>query len=428
MRAGVLEKKLSYLFREQCAESGFSENPGSTAKHNGLFSKALTVGTISLIAIIIIALVFWGGYTRKITAKGVLSTRQHTAHATSPASGIVEEVLILEGDSVKSGQYLFKISKESFSSAGSTFSLTFGQINEQIRLAQFKKKAIEFRHSQEILENELKATELSNQIKTIEPEIAAQQRLVDNTREALEKFTLLALEGATSSSARDDVKNDYLNSVVELQKTRQKHNLIAFELKGLPVKIKAMQSAHNISIIELDNDLLLLRRELLNNETSKTAYIVAPTSGTISAINTSIGQNVVASTVLASVSPEDNELQANLYVPPEGIGLIDIGQVANIRISAYPFQKFGMIRGKVSSISQTSYKSSDILMQATEAVDTNKTYYKVIVTIDKQHIEAEGISRALKPGLMVEADLLMDSRRLYEWLLSPIYSFTRKQF
>ena len=62
-----------------------------------------------------------------------------------------------------------------------------------------------------------------------------------------------------------------------------------------------------------------------------------------------------------------------------------------------------------------------------EILDNNRTYYKTIIKLNNQHIGVNGEHRDLKPGLVVEVDVVLDSRRIYEWLLDPIYSFTKKQ-
>lgn len=417
---------MEFLFRKQCAESSFSPMLGHTATHNNPMSKVIAFSTFTLVTTTFLILIFFGSYTRKITAKGVLSTQQHTAHTTSPANGIVEEMLVSEGDSVTDGQHLFRISKEIFSATGSNFVITEKTIKEQIRHAKNRRTATLFKNSQEALEIGQKRKELSTLIKITKSEIVLLRELVSSKRDNLRKFDILTEDGAASLSARGDAKNDYLNSSIELSKTNQRLQQLTIELEGLPAKRKSLMSNHEISISQIDNELLLLERELLNNESSKAIYVTSPLSGTISAINTSVGQSVALGAVLASVYPAKNDLQAHLYVPPEGIGFVETAQIASLRISAYPFQKFGMIKGSVSSVSQTPYNTINIPIQATEVVDTNKAYYKVTVTIDKQQIIADGTARMLKSGLVVEADLLMERRKLYEWLLAPIYSFTKK--
>jgi len=49
---------------------------------------------------------------------------------------------------------------------------------------------------------------------------------------------------------------------------------------------------------------------------------------------------------------------------------------------------------------------------------------RVTVTLDSPSIEVYGQSQALKAGMLLEADIIQDRRRLYEWALEPLYSVT----
>jgi len=49
-------------------------------------------------------------------------------------------------------------------------------------------------------------------------------------------------------------------------------------------------------------------------------------------------------------------------------------------------------------------------------------YYRVLVALDAQTVMAYGKPESLRPGMALEADILSERRRLYEWLLEPLYS------
>jgi membrane fusion protein len=51
--------------------------------------------------------------------------------------------------------------------------------------------------------------------------------------------------------------------------------------------------------------------------------------------------------------------------------------------------------------------------------------YRIIVAVDAQAIETQGQRWALAPGMRVEADLLLEQRRLYEWLIEPLQALRR---
>lgn len=417
---------IQFLFREQCTNNLLSDILGKTASHNTPHNRLAINIVCAVVAITFLTLAVFGTYTRKITTKGILSTGQRTAHATATLNGVIEGILVRENESVLVGQPLIKISKESISDKGSTYTLTSEEIEEQIRLVNMKNNTTKAKHSQEALELIQKEKELSKQIIALQSEIALQRKLVRNRQESLHKYELLSSDGAASLISRDDAQNEYLETAITLHQSNQKLEQLKFDLESIPLKSKVMKHTQEIAISELTNELLTLRRELISNEGSKITYIASPISGSISAINGAVGQSVSPGAILASIHPSDSRLEAELYVPPEGIGFIEKTQQANIRISAFPFQKFGVIRGKVTNVSYTPYKSSEMPIQTTEITDPNKTYYKVNVAIEKQYITANGGKKALKPGLVVEADLLLEERKLYEWLFAPLYSFTKK--
>jgi membrane fusion protein len=49
-------------------------------------------------------------------------------------------------------------------------------------------------------------------------------------------------------------------------------------------------------------------------------------------------------------------------------------------------------------------------------------YYRVVVALDLQSVMAYGKAEPLKPGMLLEADILGERRRLIEWVFEPLYS------
>jgi membrane fusion protein len=57
---------------------------------------------------------------------------------------------------------------------------------------------------------------------------------------------------------------------------------------------------------------------------------------------------------------------------------------------------------------------------------TAQSVYEVVVALHAQTVVAYGEQRQLRAGTEVEADVLLETRRLYEWVLEPLYSLTGK--
>ncbi|MCU4363348.1 hypothetical protein KTH19_18825, partial [Acinetobacter sp. WU_MDCI_Abxc22] len=56
----------------------------------------------------------------------------------------------------------------------------------------------------------------------------------------------------------------------------------------------------------------------------------------------------------------------------------------------------------------------------------NQAIYLVKVAIDQQSIKAYGIKHPLKVGMVFEADIMQENRKLYEWVLEPLFSISGK--
>ena len=101
-----------------------------------------------------------------------------------------------------------------------------------------------------------------------------------------------------------------------------------------------------------------------------------------------------------------------------------------LRYQAYPYQKFGHARGKVLSVAKTALPSNEISALGNIGGNGNgqnsEPLYRINVSLDSQTITAYGQPQALQAGMLLDADVLQDTRHLYEWVLEPLLSLTGK--
>ncbi len=130
-----------------------------------------------------------------------------------------------------------------------------------------------------------------------------------------------------------------------------------------------------------------------------------------------------------SIVPADSTLQAELYAPSKTIGFIRTGDAVMLRYRAYPYQKFGQHQGQVRSISRTTLSAAD-LANMTGSIPglgiDGEQIYRIRVDIENQSVRAYGEYRPLQTGMLIEADILQETRHLYEWVLEPLYTLTGK--
>jgi membrane fusion protein len=135
------------------------------------------------------------------------------------------------------------------------------------------------------------------------------------------------------------------------------------------------------------------------------------------------GQAVAPQQSLMTVLPDGASLRGELWVPSRAIGFVRTGQPVVIRYRAYPYQKFGQHVGRIDTVSRSALLPEEANRMA--GGHFTEPQYRVEVVLDSQHVEAYEKNEALKPGMALDADIVMDRRRLIEWVLEPLYGLKR---
>jgi membrane fusion protein len=168
----------------------------------------------------------------------------------------------------------------------------------------------------------------------------------------------------------------------------------------------------------LRNDLAATEQRIADVK-GRGAYVIrAPRDGIVSTLQATVGQNADPQRLQLEIVPQDRTLQAELFVPARAIGFVEIGQPVRILYDAFPYQQFGSYRGNVVKVSQTILTSAD----AAGPVKLNEPAYRVTAALERSDINAYGKKVPLQPDMLLKADLILESRSLMSWLMSPLRS------
>lgn len=141
-----------------------------------------------------------------------------------------------------------------------------------------------------------------------------------------------------------------------------------------------------------------------------------------------VGQVAEPSRPMLAIIPEQSVLEAQLYVPSQAIGFVREGQTVLLRYQAFPYQKFGQAKGVVSSVARTAISPAELVaygLTLTPRLQTsNEPVYRVHVRLSQQTVLAYGQQQPLQAGMVLDADILQERRRLYEWVLEPLYTIS----
>jgi membrane fusion protein len=172
-------------------------------------------------------------------------------------------------------------------------------------------------------------------------------------------------------------------------------------------------------------DLAALEQEQVETEARGALAVSAPVTGVIATQLVKPGQAVQAGQPLLSLLPGNGTLEAELLVPSRAIGFIEPGDKVLLRYQAYPYQKFGHHLGTVARISRSALSNGELGALIGNA-QQGEPFYRITVALARQNVTAYGKAEPLKPGMLLEADVLGEKRRLIEWVFEPLYSLRGK--
>jgi membrane fusion protein len=99
------------------------------------------------------------------------------------------------------------------------------------------------------------------------------------------------------------------------------------------------------------------------------------------------------------------------------------GQDVEISLQAFPYQRFGTIRGTIRTVSSTVISPAEVGFQG---LRVDEPVFRIRVTLSRETIMAYGRAIPLQPGMLASAEIIFDRRSLLRWLFDPIYAVGRR--
>jgi membrane fusion protein len=414
---------MSDLFREEVVFSRRQKWLGDILLVRPVSLRLLTLMAVAITASIA-AFLFFVDYTRKERVTGQLALNKGLIKVYAQVSGIVVRRLVEEGERVATGQTLYLVSVERNTLINGD---TQAEILRQIRARKLKLGS-ELRQQAQILrveERQLvqKIADLEAERAQIRREILTQDRKLRVATDIVARFRELVQDNFVSQMQLDEKEQDLLEQQGKLENlkraeisTQRELNFLAMDLANLPFK------ASN-TLLAIERNIAGVEQEILDTEAKREMSVVALQGGTVTAVVAEVGQTVTPAQPMVGILPEDAALEATLYVPSRAVGFVEVGQKVLMRYQAYPYQKFGQYPGTVREIAKTALKAEEL---KTVAGKPDETYYRMLVALDAPYVMAYGKRVPLQDGMDLEVDILIDTRKLYEWVLEPVYSVTGK--
>lgn len=389
-----------------------------------------------LLAGALVLLVAQGSYTRRATVGGQLVPLQGVMRIVAPQGATVIEQRVREGQPVRRGEVLYVLGTDR--PAGAEPAVT-GQAGYQAQIsgsiAQRRELLeAERRRTVESLEADIGA--LQRRVATMGAEraqIAQQQdeqrRRIALADESRQRQRLLFDQGLVTREAWQERERDLSDQRQRLQGLVRDALALAREQAQVEQQLDQARAARQTREQSIERELALLGEQLADAEARRRIVITAPQDGRATLLQGAPGTTVDAVRPLLVLVPDDATLQAVLYAPSRTVGFVRPGTPVWLRHEAFPYQKFGHQRGEVVAVSTYPAGVDDQLGLAAFAPEPaggagGEPLYAITVKLATQ-VFPPGAAAPLRPGLRVQADLMMEQRRLWEWMLEPLLTAAR---
>jgi hemolysin D len=406
-----------------------------------------TVGTLCLVLIV---WAMFGKLDIVASAEGHLVPQTYVKIVQPADAGIVQDILVKEGESVKVGQILMrmdtglaKADEQTIKTELALKSLQLRRIDAELAGTELKVQAgdppdllrqvtAQFRdrrrsyldtlaqqqEAQRKAEHEYdSAQEVMTKLREVTPILkqqadayahlgkdgfAGQVMVRDKQREYVEKSQDFRAQDATVASLRAAVAQARLQSSQIASRYRSDLQNERVDAEGQYQKLQQdwIKNEHKSSLLELR----------------------ATQAGIVNALAThTVGAVVAPGTVLLSIVPDKEPLVAEVMVRNDDVGFVLLKQRVKVKLVAYPFEQYGMLEGTVIHIGPDANEASGQGKAGTDKADVaGGSTYRALVALDSQALRAGDDKLKLVPGMQVIAEIRQGRRTVMEYLLSPV--------
>jgi membrane fusion protein len=379
----------------------------------------------------ILALLFFAHFTRSARINGWLLPQEGVVRVHAPRPGVVSSLAVKEGMQIHKGDRLLTLSDE-------LQSTTLGATQEQIT------QRVEERRQSMVRERDQQKELLAQQDRALAGRVAAlrsEQEQLQSDIELLKERVAIARRNEVLH--REQYKDGFISEMrlqqVQGELIEQRSRLGAAERALLVsnrerMTVEAERAELPLKVGKeiklLDRSIAQLAQERAEAEARREIVVSAPHDGTVTAIHVVPGAKADTGAPLLSIVPPDMRLEAQLYGPSRAVGFVRPGQRVLLRYQAYPYQRFGHYEGVVASVSRAALSPGELPPQLAGMTGLTglasgqaaEPIYRITVKLASQTVTAYGAEVPLQPGMMLEADVALERRRLFEWVLDPLYA------
>ncbi len=412
------------------------------AVHEQHYSRSRII-VVSLVVIFLL-LVLWARFASidEVTrGMGVVVPSGKVQTVQNLEGGIVEELLVRDGDEVAAGQPLIKIKNQGFESVFNESKATMDGLTLEIarleaelsgdklvfdpllekknpEIAAIQKELyqsnIHFLHNQRrILQEKIKQKQaqidkvrlqgrhLKRKAGLLKEQIDITKPLVDQQIESRSDFLELRRKQADVIEQLELASSSIPELVSQLDEMEKKKEELTITFNARVQKELSQALRNRASLTE--------KQETFKDQVSRT-LVTAPSAGIVKQIHVNtLGQVIRPGMDLVEIVPLEDNLLIDARIRPSDIAFLHPGQKATVKVTAYDFSIYGGLSGEVTRISADTLKD-----------EHNQTYFLVEIVTPKTNLGTAKKPLKIIPGMTVSVDIITGKKTILSYLLKPI--------
>lgn len=355
--------------------------------------------------IVIVPFLIWASYARidQIShAQGQVIASAKTQSIQSAIDGVVEQIYVSEGQSVKKGDRLIVLEKSQAQASYEDSSAKVAALQAalaRLRSEVYKKPLIfpeQVKEYPEFIENQTALFHRRQQ--ALNDEISALNESLKLAQDELNLNLPLLKSGDIGATEIIRLKRQIADLKGQISNKRNKY----FQDSQAEMT-KAEEELSTKQQELMDRSVTLERTTIVSQMDAMVKNIILTTQGA----------RVRPGDVILELVPSGDELIIEAKLSPADISFIKKGQKAAVKLDAYDYSIYGVFQGSVK------YISPDTLVEKTEQGDKN--FFRVLIALHQtQLVSKSGTKIEIAPGMSAQVDIITGNRSVLDYLTKPV--------
>lgn len=383
-----------------------------------LSSQALTMVAVVIVVAGVIFLAL-NHYAAKESVRGYLRAQHGVIKVQSPLVGQLVSIDAAAGSIVKAGARLGRVATERRLRNGEAVSdVVLAQLSQQRAQLQSDIESEANRAQLEQARIDERLTRAAEAARAAQEEQARRAQQLHLSDLENDKIARLVARGSLARTQLDVVQSQRLDRASALAEIEERLAALAADRRELLLQRQQLP-------IESAGRLSLLRQRLLELHAKEAeltgqseVVLTAPRDGRVGDWLADVGSQVNSNRTLVTLMDASTPIEAVLLVPSRSIGFLAPGQEVRLRYEAFPHQRYGVFRATLTHVDRALLLPNEI----DDPIALNEPVFRVRAQLNDTSVRAYGREIRLKPGLVFDADIVVDRRSLIEWLLDPLLS------